>query len=612
MNFESNEEIQTDNVTEIPSAVEPETGSETHVDNLEKAIEELRKAEAEQLNEVVTEFLSLTDEKFESGVQTSNLPDIVLLMEGLSKQPDIKTIQSKVRFVKKQYDHLTSVRPKEEEKDEHQQFVSRFHTAYSAFSKKKSEFDKQQEEERQKNTDEKKELLEKLKDLIMDVNSIDQVRAIQEKWKNLGQVISSESDNINKTYKAYIDSFYKLREQNHELIELDRKHNLEEKQKLITELRSLIPEGEDLKDGKFWKDASEKVKSLHETWKTIGQVAKEKSDEIWNEFKTATDAFYNIRRKYYESQDSIRALNAERKHKLIEDLSKFENFTSEDIEEWKSVTESIRNIQIEWTKIGQAPSEINNHLWKRFREASLAFYNNKTAFFKKIDAERDENLKRKLEICEAAEALSESTDWKTAGEELKKLQNEWKEIGKTNPKDSNKVWKRFRKACDSFFSRRDQFEQDNLALKVALCEKVESFLHESDDANHVDDIKQLQKDWQQIGIVPIKEKEKIWNRFRKACNQYFDNLKKYRKPRDYDDNRGKRDERGLFGKVKKLEEKILQYETNIMYIAKGKSGDVLRANILGKIEEAKAEKADLEKKIKEMKAAGENPESVKD
>ncbi|MCS7073946.1 MAG: DUF349 domain-containing protein, partial [Bacteroidia bacterium] len=184
-----------------------ETNELSEDDLEEHVVENLRKAEAEQLNEVINEFLGYSDDKFEEGVQNSNLLDIVLLMEELSKQNDIKSIQSKVRILKKQFDKIHSKRVKEEEKEEQQRLSARFHAAYSVYTKNKAEFDKQQEAERQKNTELKKQLLEQLKSLIEDVNNIEPVRTIQERWKQIGQVLSSEHENINQTYRHYIDTF---------------------------------------------------------------------------------------------------------------------------------------------------------------------------------------------------------------------------------------------------------------------------------------------------------------------------------------------------------------------------------------------------------------------
>lgn len=561
---------------------------------------------------------------FEAVVAKSNPNELALLLDNIAENGDVGAFISKVGLIKRTFDEKTDPETIETA------LLSRFNTSLARFNKKRSAYYAEREKEKEENSRKKYELLEQLKAIVKEeqVTKIQDVREIQRQWREIGWVLQKDLQPLNETYRQYLDVFYTLRGKYQELLDLDRRYNLDEKRKIIGTIEGLIP-AEEGTTREEWNERSAKVKSLQEVWRSVGHVPRENIDEINTAFRDVLDRFYEMRSSYYELQDQQKGENAEKKKVLLESLKGFAEFASEKARDWNDATKKILAIQEEWKKIGPGPIDVNKQLWKDYRSVCDKFFERKGAFFKSFDVKRTENLAKKVAICEKAEALQESEAWRETAKVLKQLQEEWKTIGPVHERHSNKVWKRFRKACDTFFERRSaasnadrQSNNENLKTKEALIKQLQDLANGEDPAGKLDTFQEIQKTWKATGHVPFKVKDKINNAFKEAIGLYY---KKSRLGRGQiqsmrlesninsitdTDVRSRKinDEiRKIRGRLRGMEEKVQQYEINIQYISKGKSGKALRDQIQKQIDDEKARIAQLKKKVKDLRHMLENP-----
>lgn len=611
------------------------TGNEHLTENPEiettiEVVEDVEKQNDEQISQLISSILH-EEADFDSFVENASLQELSILMEYIAKLDDIKSNISKVASIKRTFDSRCEKAIKEKtedgaEKEIIEKHSSRFAIALGKFNKRRSEFEIEAEKEKEKNSNRKKELLEELKEIVREekLDEIEKVRSIQKEWKEIGQVLQTDVEDFYISFKTFLDNFYKLRESYHDLIDQDRAYNLDEKLKLIEEIKALTPPEGESRDGKFWREASEKVKQLQEEWKIIGPVPQEKKDDIKNIFKDVTDAFYAARKKYYEELDKVRAEFTQIKQELIQKLEPYKEFSGEDAEAWSKATDEVKEIQELWKNTGPATSGEDGKLWKAFREACNAFFNAKAEFFKSVDDERDEIFQKKVKLCEDAEAIMDSDDWKETAEKLKELQNSWKEVSNINHKEYFKLFRRFRRACDHFFKRRSDFfdnlkatEKANLQAKNNIIERLDQISSEEHPEEFMDEIRDLQDEWKNIGHVPISEKEKIWKKYQEVLNKIFTNKKvknysysthtKSKNGGNQKNNNNKSvnykgndndDLRKLKNKISRLGEEIETFETNIMFFSQGKGADKMKKDIQDKIDQAKKAKLELEAKLK--------------
>ena len=626
---EQNQEIlPTQDAPEILSEVSPEP----------EPLNALQQEEALQaaMQAAVNEIMS-NEAHFEN-LEKHETQELVFLMENMAGLEDIKTNISRVSQLKKAFDTVyhatqdTNSKLEGESKEKADKKLlgelSRFQTAFGKFNKRKEEFEKQSDLEKEANSKLKDALLEELRSLVelSDPTLIDKVRNIQERWKAIGLVKQEDMTRLFQTFRQLLDSFYDLRGKYNDLKQIDRLHKLEEKAKLIEEAKKLVPT-EEVNDREFWKEKTEEMKMLQELWKATGGAPDDASDELWNQFRQVGDDFYAARNKYYEQQDHLKSENTAKKQELMNLIAPFATYTSTKPSEWKEATEKVLEYQKAWNEIGPASQETNTLLWGQYRTAINSFFERKSNFFKTLDQERKENLNLKTALCEEAEKLKDSNEWKKATERIKALQEKWKSVGPVPDRDSQRIWKRFRSACDAYFERKEHhfaalshdFE-DNLNKKIALCEQAENFAKAENKPELIQAVKDLQTEWTSIGQVALKEKEKIWNRFRAACDLFFQELGQSKaeyqqiKTRMHYENMASKsssntsqndplkfEERKLRDKVKDLDAQIDQYETNILFISKGKAGDALRADIQKKIELVKKDKLALMEKLKVLR-----------
>ncbi len=623
-------------------------------------------------NSLLQEILG-DEENLDSVVEKANPQELCLLMESIATRGDVAEFVSKIANIKKSFD--SKIDPETVETA----LVSRFNTALARFNKKRMVYYAEREKEKEENSNKKKELLDRLKAIVTEeqVTKLSEVREIQNQWREVGWVMQKDVQPFNETYRHFLDIFYNLRSQYQELLDYDRKFNLDEKKKIIDEIEKLIPEDETT-TREEWNVRSERVKQVQEFWRTMGHVPREEQEAVNAAFRDVLDRFYEMRSGYYELQDQQKGENAEKKAAILEKLKAYHDFAGPRPKEWNDVTKEILELQEQWKNIGPGPTEQNKELWKEYRAECDQFFARKQEFFKSFDDERGENLIKKTAICEKAEAVMNSEDYRETTEILKQLQEEWKNTGPVHDRYSNKIWKRFRTACDAFFERKTTAQSasksefdENLKIKLDLISQVEAIVASADPSVHAEEFEAIQLKWKETGHVPFKQKDKINGAYRDALAIYFDKTRQRGGAGGGDrrggggfgggggggerrggaggggerrggaggggDRRGGssgggggynqggggaqggQDRRGSTGdpvedemrrmriKIQVIQEKVDSYETNILYISKGKSGDSLRAQIQGQIDHEKAEIEKIKRKIKEMKAAKEAP-----
>ncbi|MCS6905353.1 MAG: DUF349 domain-containing protein [Bacteroidia bacterium] len=597
-------------------------------------------AEERRISENVTPLNASLDE-FESFLEEGDLETFITYIQQFAGAEINRNNIRKVGRLKKAFDQLyqskvkqikdtipdSDIEAREKERERLSKLKTKFEASLQKFNERKNEFEEQDKKIKQANIDKKKALLDELREIVMseDVTAIEKVRKIQENWKQIGPVPVEEAEIIYQSYRHFIEQFYRLRDSYNELVEQDRKINLEEKEKLISELISLIPTDVSKVEPGYWQDAAEKVKSLHELWKTIGPVPRSKSDEVWKRFKDYTDQFYSLRRSFFEQLDNQRLHNAERKKELLLKFQEYANYESSNLEDWRRATEEIQSLQRQWKEIGSAPASINKDLNTQMRKLVDDFFERRKSYFGELDQEKEEILEKKRSLLRQAEELKNNEDWIATAEMLKQIQKEWKTTGPDNFKEAKKLRKSFRRACDIFFKRHKQHfqelraqEEENLKKKQAICEQMEALLEKGEGENIKEEIQKLKQEFEAIGRVPIKEKDKIQSRFHKLYTRFLQKIIKDPYERDLltleskikvlqslpnGAQRFQQEERKYIKKIKALEDKIQQYETNFMFISQSKGSDSLRRQIESKIKSAKERKQRLEQSLKIMRQA---------
>ena len=392
-----------------------------------------------------------------------------------------------------------------------------FKDLYNRYRNARTDFMQEQEKKKDENLKIKLEIIEELKNLLEsqeDLNrTFPEFRKIQDRWRAVGPVPQNKVKDIYDTYQHYVEMFYDYVKINKELRDLDFKKNLEAKEKLCEKAEALVEEENVV-------SAFRALQKLHEEWKEFGPVEKEYRESIWERFKIATAAINKKHQGYFESQKGNQKENFEAKSALCEKVEAISATEVKDSNTWNTLSKEIENIQKEWKKIGFASKKDNQKVYDRFRAACDTFYSRKREFYSDFKNQMQDNMDKKIALCEQAEALMESEDWKKTSDLLIELQKQWKEIGPVSRKKSEQIWKRFRAACDSFFEKRDkhfgsqdsQFEE-NLKKKIALIEEVNNYQPAEERAENFEALKAFQVRWNEIGFVPFKEKNKIQEAF---------------------------------------------------------------------------------------------------
>ena len=483
-----------------------------------------------------------------------------------------------------------------------------FKELYNRYKKERAEYNRQQEKEREHNLALKEAVIEDLKALLEkqeDVNAtFPAFREIQNRWRAIGPVPAQNYRNINDTYQLYVEQFYDMVKINRELRDLDFKKNLEVKEQFC-EMAEKLAENDNI------VEAFKELQKLHEQWKEYGPVAKQYREEIWERFKAATSVINKKYQAFFEGLKEQYAENLAAKTKLCEQVEAIAEKEIASSNEWNSLSKEIEEIQKQWRQIGFATKKENQKIYDRFRAACDKFFNRKREFYTGYKESINANLQKKIALCEAAEALKSSTEWKKATDQFINLQKQWKEIGAVPRKKSEQLWKRFRAACDEFFNERDKNvkpENDfygNLKAKQRLIAEINAYEPSSDESENLEAMTSFMDRWQEIGFVPFKEKDNIATLYKEAMHAKFPGISasKARKTRYANAPKSERDR--LVQKYMKKEQDIVTYENNIGFFAMSKNSEPLIKQMNERIAQAKKELNDLKEQIRALDSASE-------
>lgn len=502
-----------------------------------------------------------------------------------------------------------------------------FKAAMNVIKQKRAELQAELDRQKEENLQKKQEILERIKVLSATPEEANQAykefKELQNQWKELTLVPAEKANELWKTYQLYVEQYYDQLKLNNEFREYDFKKNLEIKTRLCETAEKLNEEADVI-------SAFQQLQALHQEFKETGPVAKELREEIWARFKAASTAVNKRHQQYFEELKQKEEENLAHKTALCEKIEAIDLTAVKTAAAWEAQTQQIIEMQKEWRTIGFAPQKMNVKIFERFRGACDRFFTEKAAFFKRLKEEQAQNLAKKTELCEKAEALKDSTDWKATADKLMQIQKEWKTIGAVPKKHSESLWQRFIGACDYFFEQKGKNtasqrgeEKENLQKKEQVIEKLKTLLESDEEENKQDAVKELMKEWNEIGFVPFKEKDKIYKAYHETVDQLFKalNMSAARRRLDNFKNNLKNDAKeggqGLSRERERLvrayenkRSEIKTYENNLGFLTcSSKKGSSLLNEMNKKMEKLKDELNLIGEKIaaidKEMSAQSE-------
>ncbi len=498
-----------------------------------------------------------------------------------------------------------------EEKTLHPQEI-KFKQIYGKYKKIKFEFRKNREKQEEENLKIKRIIIEDIDKLTQEDESIkktfEHFRILQEQWKNTGHVPQTENNNLWQSYHHHVELFYDYIKLNNDLRDLDFKRNLEEKTAIYEKAEALLNE-------KSFNKMHESLQELHEHWKNVGPVKRELREELWERFQSISRTLNKKRNDYFLQKK-------EQDHKKLESKNnickKIDELTTEPISshnKWQELTNQCNKLEEEWKSIGRLNKNDNSVAWKKIRATLNNFYQKKNAFYKQKKEDGNAVLTEKINICEKAEKLQNSTDWQGTGNQLIKLQEDWKKAGFSPADQSNKIWKRFKAACDTFFNARkshyktlDKEKEVCFKAKAEVLKELKAFKATSDSKADIKQLKEFGNKWKTLGHVP-RNKMKINDEFFSLINTKFEELglsKKALATEQYknkissikgNDKALSSEKQFLRGKIDNLKKEIAQYENNMSFLGNNKSTEPLRKQVELQISKANTEIENLKQKL---------------
>ena len=488
--------------------------------------------------------------------------------------------------------------------------------AMSVIKNKRNELATEVERQKEMNLQVKLSIIEELKDLLEspeDANkNYTEFKRLQQQWNEVKLVPQASVNELWKNYQLYVEKFYDLLKLNNEFREYDFKKNLEIKTHLCEAAEKLAEETDVV-------SAFHQLQKLHQEFRETGPVAKELREEIWARFKAASTAVNRRHQQHFDALKEAEQQNLDQKTVICEiiegiDYNELTNFAA-----WDAKTQEIIALQNKWKTIGYAPQKMNVKIFERFRAACDAFFNKKAEFFKTVKENMNENLEKKRALCEKAEALKDSTDWKATADTLVKLQKEWKTIGPVAKKHSDVIWKRFITACDYFFEQKNQAgasqrseEQANLEKKRAIIAQLEAIGEETEADTAIEQVRTLMKEWNAVGFVPFKDKDKVYKQYHALVDKLFERYnisqsnKKLSSFKNTISNIQEGSPQALYREREKLmraydnmKSELQTYENNLGFLnAASKKGNSLLTELNRKVEKLKADIDLVKEKIK--------------
>ena len=635
-NENTTEEAKIDITSEKEAVVPVENNTEETVVNEESASEEITevtpvKEEVEKPKEEVPEPEKIEEVEEEGpAVETLSKTEVVDRLAVIVEKPISDPVKNEVEALRQAFYKLKETETnelkqsfinagglEEEFKQEVDGLEEKFKEQLAIFRKKKAELTAELEKEKEQNLEAKKAIIEKLKELIESQDDFYKVsnefRKLQQQWKEIKQVPQATINDLWKDYQLYTEKFYDLLKINNEMRDYDFKKNLELKQSLTEAVERLSEEKDVI-------SAFYQLQKLHQEWREIGPVAREIREEVWARFKSASSVINKRHQDHFDSLRETEQKNLEEKTVLCEKMEAIDYTKLTTFKEWDEQNKIVLEYQEKWKTIGFAPKKANVKIFERFRAACDTFFSGKADFYKEIKGTMDDNFEKKKVLCEKAEELKDSQSWKEATDKLIALQKEWKTIGPVPRKQSDIIWKRFISACDYFFEQKNIHfssqkteETENLNKKKEVIAAIKA-IDETLAANEaVAKVRELMQEFNSIGFVPFREKDKIYNEYHEAVDKHFDRLKIDQSERHMQSFRSNLSEMAGDGKSKnkllserdrlirsfeRLKNDIQTYENNMGFLSiSSKGGGGLVKEMNHKIESLKSELELIVKKI---------------
>jgi len=494
-----------------------------------------------------------------------------------------------------------------------------FKAEMGIIKEKRQKLFKEQEQEKQDNLQKKLDIIEKIKAMVTSPEeankSYKEFKALQEEWKEIKNVPAEKASELWRNYQLYVEQFYDLLKLNSEAREYDFKKNLELKTKLCEAAEKLADEPEVI-------SAFHQLQKLHQEFREIGPVAKELREEIWTRFKTASTVINKRHQQHFEQLRAKEEDNLARKTALCEKVEAIAAEENKGSADWERHTKEIIAIQAEWKTIGFAPQKMNVKIFERFRAACDDFFGRKAEYFKGLKENFKENAEKKRALIEKAKALQDSTDWKSTSDKLINLQREWKTIGMVPKKLGDQLWEEFLTACNKFFEARNAAgvggrgeEHQNLEKKRSIIEQLKAAAEEAGDGLQ-EKVQQLVEEYQSIGHVPFKEKDKVYEEYHAVVDKLYKELNitvAKRRLNKFKDNLKQVAERGgnaldnerarLMRQYEQLKSEVQTYENNLGFLnAASKKGNSLIDEMNRKVQKLKDEVQLVRDKIKAIDA----------
>lgn len=623
--MESREMSQSNNELEKDVTLNSESVQQDQVTELSEQKPEVAAAVTEEVVNQVLETQKVSEESL-TNYAAMDKKQLVEVLKNLAQQPvnEVKEDVVRVRVA------FAAIR-KEELAKEKEAFIAKgneeaafapaadeleeqFKSLYAEIKEKRAAYNAAQDALKAENLAKKREIISKINEIAEDADNVNRqystVQQLQQDFKAIGEVPSENDTEVWKSYQVAVERFYDLLKMNKELRDYDFKKNLEQKQALCAEAEALDEEADIV-------DAFKKLQQLHTSWREIGPVSKEIREELWTRFKNASAVINKKYQSFFEERKANEKKNAEGKEALCVKIEAISTDNLKTYAAWDEATKAIIGLQEEWKKLGFASRKVNTELFARFRKSCDEFFAKKAEFFKRMKDELAANLAKKIELCEKAEALKDSTEWKKTTDALIALQKEWKTVGPVVKKHSDAVWKRFIAACDAFFEEKKKqnvnvhsVEHENLKQKKDIIAQINSILENKETEDAPNKVRELMKKWQEVGHVPYKEKDKVYAEYKAAIDKAFEQLDMKAKKARMANFANSINQMSDTGKVYHERERLVRayemksqelktYENNLGFFnAQSKSGNSLVKEMERKIANIKEEIAMLEQKIK--------------
>lgn len=585
------------------------------VQNVSEEITEIAESQVEQPQEEVAipqlskpELLDALSELAQKDASEIGRDEVGRLKQQFYAIRKVEIEKEKAEFLEKGNEE-SAFAAKEDESE------AKFKEILNVIKEKKAALLAAQEAERQNNYEQKAKIVEEIKTLAADTDNVNrtftQFKDLQQAFKNIGEVPPTLSTELWKQYQDAVEAYYDQLKINKELRDYDFKKNLDMKQLLCEEAEKLAEEDDVVV-------AFKRLQDLHDKWREVGPVAKDIREEIWGRFKDASAVINKKYQAFFEERKAREQENEDAKTAICERIEALDFEALKSYSEWDEMTKVILEAQEDWKKLGYASKKMNNALFARFRETCDKFFEKKANYFKTMKDELASNLEKKIALCEKAEALKDSTDWKKTTDAFVALQKEWKTIGAVAKKHSDVVWKRFLAACDYFFEEKKkktsgvrQAEQANLKLKKEIIAQLGEIAEDTPRENAIKQVKELMAQWQQVGHVPYREKDKVYEAYRTKVDELYkrfdmrgsqarmNNFEDSVNEMSGDENKLYRERERLMRNYEQKRNELNTYENNLGFFnSKSKSGDTMLRDLERKIQRIKEDLATLEQKIK--------------